>query len=425
MPSIARRRTQATALTLGAIALAALTTLLVQQHAARATRSAPVPFFAMPATLQSEVQIHDGDIAFYTKRVSEDRESALDRLTLAGLLFSRSRATGSTADIARAESLARESIGLRRQRNGPALEMLATILMSRHEFGQAREFAARADSLEPSTASHLSLLGEIELELGEYSSAAEHFRAVRLNGKQFTVTARLARWYELTGHADVARALLKHAIVDVNRRDDLPQEQAAWFHYRLGELELRTGHGEAADAAFRRALARNPDDVRALGGLARSALLRGDWKRVIEHGDRALAVQIDPTILGALSTASTALGDTAAALGYARAMSATALTQPGAIHRAWGLFLLDHGSRAEQAEVLRRARRELRERHDVYGHDLLAWALYRDGRIAEAREQMRAALAQGTEDVQLVAHANALGVAHPDSSGMRAPTRAN
>lgn len=410
MISRAHSRSQIAVVTLALLALTALTTFMVQQRRARSADIDAVPLFAMPAVLHTESEVRDGDIAFYSKRVSEDPEGALDRLTLASLLFARSRASGSSSDLARAESLARESVALRSQRNGHAFEVLASVLMARHAFAEARVFAARADSLEPETASHLSLLGEIELELGEYDAAARHFTAVHLDGKQFTVTARLARWYELTGHADIARALLKRAIIDVNKRDDLPREQAAWFHYRLGELELRTNHLDAADVAFRRALQRNPDDVRALGGLARSALARGEWKRVIEFGDRALAVQIDPTILGSLSTASAALGDTAAAVGYANAMSVSALTQPGAIHRAWGLFLLDHGSTAERAEVLRRARMELRERHDVYGHDLLAWALYRAGHTTEARREMAAALSQGTEDALLVAHAAALGL---------------
>ena len=89
-------------------------------------------------------------------------------------------------------------------------------------------------------------------------------------------------------------------------------------------------------------------------------------------------------------------------------MSVSALKQPGAIHRAWGLFLLDHGTAKDRADVLERARRELRDRKDVYGHDLMAWALYRNGRIQEAREQMKLALSQKTQDVTLSEHARTI-----------------
>jgi hypothetical protein len=47
----------------------------------------------------------------------------------------------------------------------------------------------------------------------------------------------------------------------------------------------------------------------------------------------------------------------------------------------------------------------------VYGYDLLAWALYRSGRIPEAREAIAHALAWGTEDPQLHAHADSIAAA--------------
>ena len=56
-------------------------------------------------------------------------------------------------------------------------------------------------------------------------------------------------------------------------------------------------------------------------------------------------------------------------------------------------------------------RRELQERQDVYGHDLLAWALFRAGKLEDARREMALALSQHTEDVMLAAHAEAIGVA--------------
>ena len=91
-------------------------------------------------------------------------------------------------------------------------------------------------------------------------------------------------------------------------------------------------------------------------------------------------------------------------------MSVSALQQPGAIHRAWGQFLLDHGTARDRRTVLSRAAEDLRTRKDVYGHDLMAWALYRSGQIDAARREMRLALSQGTQDVMLRAHAKAIGV---------------
>jgi len=399
---------------LGSVVIAVLivVALLQRQHREIVAK----PLISIPAATYSESEVRDRDIELYSRRILEDPSSATDRSVLARLFFTRARNTGSTADLDHAEKLVRESIAERTQRNYQSFELLASLLMARHEFREARLVALRADSLDPGTPSHLALLGEIELELGDYDAAAAHFNAIQYDGRNFTTGARIARWYEVTGRIDRARLFLKKAIANVDRRDDLPREQAAWFHYRLGDLELRVGNLNAADSAFHAGLARNPDDVRVLGGLSRAALARGAWREAIDFGERATQVQLDPATLGTVSLAYAHLGDTAQAASYARAMSVSALKQPGAIHRAWGLFLLDHGTAKDRADVLVRARRELRDRKDVYGHDLMAWALYRNGRIEEARKEMDLALAQHTQDVMLIEHSHAISSApHPTS----------
>jgi len=415
-----RARSYPVAAGIGLAAIAMALAVVLVQH--QRNNSAASGFSSKPLTVLStapynESEVRDRDIELYARRTIEDPSSATDRFALAGLLFTRSRNTGSTADLDRAERLVRESISERTQRNYQAFELLASLLMARHEFHEARVVALRADSLDPGTPSHLALLGEIELELGDYDAAAAHFGAVQYDGRNFTVGARLARWYEVTGHLDLARGLLKQAIKSVDRRDDLPREQVAWFHYRLGELELRVGNVDAAQSAFLAGLGRHPDDVRVLGGLSRVALARGAWQQAIDFGEKAIAIQLDPTTLGTVSRAYAELGDTVQAESYAHAMSVSALKQPGVIHRAWGLFLLDHGTAQDRADVLRRARRELRDRKDVYGHDLMALALFRNGQVEEARKEMRLALSQHTEDVMLSDHARAIGLGRrPDET---------
>ena len=363
-----------------------------------------------PAKL-SEAEIRDLDIAFYERRAIQDTASAGDRAQLAALYLQRARTAGGFADYERAERVARQSLELRTAHNGQTFSLLASALLARHDFLGALHVAQRADSIEPGNANHVALIGEIELELGDYDAAARHFASLHFDSDQFTVAARVARWRELTGHSDAARRLLRIAITRVDRRDDLPKEQVAWFHYRLGELELRTGNLDSAEAAYQRGLRIFPDDYRILGGLARLANVRRQWQRAIDYGNQAVALQLDPATLGTISDSYLALGDTARAAQYARAMTASALEQPGPIHRAWGLFILDHGTSRDAARVLAKTREELRTRHDVYGYDLLAWALHRQGRNAEARVAMRKALAQRTEDPQLFRHAKAIDAA--------------
>ena len=60
--------------------------------------------------------------------------------------------------------------------------------------------------------------------------------------------------------------------------------------------------------------------------------------------------------------------------------------------------------------MLAKVQEEIRTRHDVYGYDLLAWALHKSARDAEAREAMTRALSQGTRDRQLLRHAREIGL---------------
>jgi tetratricopeptide (TPR) repeat protein len=129
-------------------------------------------------------------------------------------------------------------------------------------------------------------------------------------------------------------------------------------------------------------------------------------------------VQLDPATLGTMSEAYAALGDTAQASSFANAMATAALSQPGAIHRAWGLFLLDHDR--DVARVLFEARKDIVHRRDVYGYDLLAWASYKAGRIEDARQAAEHALSQHTEDASIYYHAGTIAAAAGDSSSARA-----
>jgi len=244
-----------------------------------------------PTTMRlSESEIRDLDIAFYERRANEDTASAGDRAQLAGLYLQRARTSGGFADYGRAERVARQSLALRTAHNGQTFSLLASALLARHDFVGALRVAQRADSVEPGIAAHIALIGEIELELGDYDAAARHFASLHFDGDQFTVAARVARWRELTGHADAARRLLHAAIARVDHRDDLPREQVAWFHYRLGELELRTGNLDAAEAAYRAGLGIFASDYRILGGLARLESARRRWQRAIDYGNQAVAL---------------------------------------------------------------------------------------------------------------------------------------
>ena len=72
-------------------------------------------------------------------------------------------------------------------------------------------------------------------------------------------------------------------------------------------------------------------------------------------------------------------------------------------------YLLDRGRSVPQ--ILARAQEEIRTRPDVYGWDLLAWALYRSGKLSAALRAAERALGMGTRDASLYYHAGTVAAA--------------
>jgi len=358
---------------------------------------------AIPAAPLSEAQVRDLDIAFYQARIARDPLGARDRAQLAGLYLARARETGDNGDLLRAEATARGSLANRRARNGKALAVLVNSLLAQHRYPDALAAARDLMELEPEARSVRALLGEIEMELGLYDSARTRFASLSGWTRDLAVAPRFARWLEIQGRNQEAHRLLVQARDNARRLPGLPAEQMAWFELRVGDIALRNGRLSEAAQAFRDGLAAHPDDYRLLAAEARLASARRDWSATIDWGERAIARQLDPATLGLVGDAYGARGDSAKAQEYYRVLEVTMAGQTGPFHRAWSLFLLDHNHRV--ADVLRKAEEELAIRQDVYGWDLLGWALHKVGRDGEAADAMTRALSQGTRDAMLFYHA--------------------
>jgi tetratricopeptide (TPR) repeat protein len=398
------------------IAAPAVARRLAPSRAVAAT-VAPAP----PMSAARAAELRDLDIAFWTRRAGEDPLGAEDRVHAAALLLARARETGSHDDVLRADSLAREAVRLRPERNERGLAVLAAALVAQHRFREAHAVAARLDSLAPDTPLYRATRGEIALELGRYDEARRAFDGVLAAGGAIEpgVGARVARYEELTGNAARARTRLAAAARAATSRANVPAEQRAWYLLRLADHDLRHGRLATADSLLAVARQSSPDDYRLLGARARLAWMRGDWADAVAWGERAIATTLDPATLAILSDAHLASGDSARAADYAEAMGAAVTAQGGPLHRGWSLFLLDRGR--DLRGVLARARAERRERRDVHGADVEAWALHALGRDAEAWPLAEEALAQGTEDATIEYHAGVIA----DATGRADRARAH
>jgi tetratricopeptide (TPR) repeat protein len=142
----------------------------------------------------SEGEVLELDIAFYRRRLQHDSLSARDEGELARLLLQRGRLVASEPDLREAERHARRSLRLRTAHNGATAQVLAGALMARHAFAEAREVAERMVAADSSSRSARAMLGEIELELGDYAAARRTFGTLLTVRTDFVVAPRFARW---------------------------------------------------------------------------------------------------------------------------------------------------------------------------------------------------------------------------------------
>jgi Tetratricopeptide repeat len=359
---------------------------------------------AEPGFTESEVL--DLDIEFYKERADHDPTGATDLARLSGLYLQRSRETGDPSDALRAESAARRSLRNREARNDAASQVLSASLLAQHRFDEALAIARSLRNRNPEVPSLRAAVGEIQMELGQYDSARVSFDSLSGSAHDLSVAPRLARWAEIEGRTGEARWLMRTALTTALATPHLPREQVAWFWLRNGDLDLRSGEYAQADSEYRAGLTVHPGDYRLLAAQAKLAAARHEWPAAIAAGEEAIATSLDPATLGVLSNAYAAIRDSAKSREYARVLDVAVLKQPGAYHRAWSLFLLDHHRHV--ATVYRKVLAELQTRRDIYGYDLLAWALHAQERDAEAKKAMTRALSQGTQDAQLFHHAAAI-----------------
>lgn len=372
---------------------------------------------ARQAARQAERDVRDVEIRVWNEALAADPVSAVAMGQLAALHLQRAREQGHWDDYLQAESLARRSLSMRTRRNAATAVTLTNALLAQHRFPEALDVARTLVSWEPEQPAYLALLGEVSMEIGDDSTAAALFTTVWTARSTLSVAPRLARWFELTNRVEMARRVLHAARAEALTRRDLSAETKVWFHLRVGDLELRAGRARDAADAFRAGLALNDEDPRLLVAMARLAEQQNEPKAVLAWGERAMAVRLEPATLGLMANAYAQIGDSAKASEYGQTLALIAATQEGPYDRALGLYLLEQPDQV--SAVLARAQAELTTRRDVYGYDLVAWALYRSGRITEARAMMDSAMRLQTPDPMLRRHAEHIAAASNPVSASR------
>lgn len=344
-----------------------------------------------------------GTVAFVgrlERRVQRNQRDVA-ALTLLGFAYQqRARETADTAFLTlsgRALRSARELAG----ESSLVLSGLASLAISQHRFEDALPLARHAVRLDSQNATAFAALGDAFEGLGRYPSAFQAFdRAAELSPSVATY-ARVAHGRELLGRARAASAALRIALT----LDSTLPEHRAWALVQLGSVALSSGDIAGAERSYRRAIRSRPGYVHAHAGLARVDLARGRPVAAVRRLQLAVERVPYPAYATLLAETLDSLGRTAEARqGFALVRAIYALQRANGVRTDLqaALFEADRGDRPRAALAMARAARAARP--SIPADDVLAWALYRNGRCSEAQGYSAQALRLGTKDALAFFH---------------------
>jgi tetratricopeptide (TPR) repeat protein len=322
-------------------------------------------------------------------------------LLLLGLAYQqRARETGDPSFYPRSETALRQSLRLAPE-NAIAVTGLAALAASRHRFEDARALAERASRLAPASAGPLGVLGDALVELGRYRKAFAAFDRMAALKPNLASYSRVSYARELLGDPRGAIAAMRLAV----QAGEGTAEPAAWSLVQLGNLYFGTGRLAPAEHAYREALIRFPGYVHAEAALGRIAAARGHFGAAAKLYGRAVERLPLPQYEGALGDVLHRAGRDAeaeVAFGTVGAIERLLVANGVRTELETALFDLDHNRRL--AAALARARVAYETRKSIEGEDVLAWALYKNGRCDEARSHSERALRLGTRDALKIFH---------------------
>jgi tetratricopeptide (TPR) repeat protein len=363
----------------------------------------PVEPLELGRTTSSEGMAHT--VATARRRLAADPNDADAAVSLADVLMRQGRVERHGAHGAEAEAVLR-SVLREEPDNYTAIKMLGVTLLAQHRFGDAVTAARKAIRLRPTDAWNYGVLGDAQLELGEYDQAFDAFDRMAAIRPDASVYARVAYAHELQGRLGDALRHMQRAAEATGAHDP---ESLAWHYAQLGHLHLEMGAVDAAHREFARADYAFPGHPYARLGLARVAAARRDYPRALQMYRELLVTGATPEIAASVGDMLVLTGDAdGAAAMYAKAESlereawTSEAPQPAALAR----MLAERGLKTADAVAL--AEEAASTRSDIFTMDALALAYFRAGRLDAAAAASRQALRTGTRDRRLLYHAAAI-----------------
>lgn len=389
-----------------AVPLTTLTLLLVLGPACSRTAPAPGPSLEEARALALTAPGGDGPVEREISRLQKrlrHAPAADDWVLLGQAWIQKARRSADPGLTLGAEGASIVALSMVPGHLG-ALGLRTLVLLDQHRFADARQQANAILGRDGGNLLALAVLSDASLEMGDVAAsrdAAQRLVDLKPGLASYGRAAHL-RW--LTGDVQGAKLLYARAI-EAGRGARDP-EPLAWMVVQAAGVFWNEGDLDGALAGAREALGLVPGYAPALVLEARCRLARGDEAsavRLLELAQKARPLFETGWLLADARRQS---GD---AWGAERDEERLVRQGRQSDPLMLGLFLASR--RRDLPEALRLLEAEHRARPGVAVEDARAWALFRAGRLAEARSAIDRATAPGTPEPRLLYHAGAIRMA--------------
>jgi len=337
-------------------------------------------------------------------QIKQNPNYSMTYTRLGAAYLQKARETGDPNYYAKAETALSRALELKPD-DFLAMTQRGSLSLSRHQFAEALEWAKKAQTISTENALIYGVMGDAQVELGQYEQALETFQKMVDLRPDLSSYARVSYIRELHGDTEGAVEAMRWAV----QAGGPNAENTNWVRVQLGHLYFNCGQLKEAEQMYREALKVNPGYAPALAGLGRVLAARGRYADAIQSYQNAIQYIPLPEYVIALGEVYEASGKPELAQQqYDLVHAIEKLYAANGVNSdlEMALFAANHLPPGQAPEdVVARARQALEERPTLYAADTLAWALYQAGDYVEAQTHSQQALRLGTQDALLLFHA--------------------
>jgi tetratricopeptide (TPR) repeat protein len=355
------------------------------------------------AQLSSEFLNAKKAVEFYETEIRRKPKVVKNYVDLANVFLQEARVTGNHHEyIPKAHEMINEALS-REPKNFEALLAKASIMLTLHQFAEAKRLAQIAIIENPYSAFACGVLVDAHIELGEYDEA------VKASDKMLSLRPDLRSYsrasYLRELHGDKAGAI--EAMRLAAEAGVAGHENRAWVLYHLGLLYLQAGKPDTAAFIFNGTLEERENYPYALSGLAQVHAAKKNHAEAIRLLKQAHDLTPEHVFLEQLAEAYRCSGDIRRADSTAQeVLKAFGQHEKGGwnVNREFAMFCAIHDMNLPAA--LKRAKNEYETRpNNIDAQETYAWLLYKNGKASEAVPIIEQALRLKTRRATLFYHA--------------------